>query len=583
MEVAHHYAHGINLADQAGRNRAIEERYDELIAEQDQLLRDLRKYPCNLFPLLDATIFSDETIKRIAGDWLNRVRQETQFLVPFDALGVTVVSEDLTRQPGFPEIRVIFDSEEMREDRMRRLKHAGGEVDQYSKEVRLPNAHPSLREQLYSLLLEGKLHPAAATLWHELIHKKQHQEAPKKYDDYSRDRIPMEVQAHMGSFNTDGYQSSLVDIGTCLTDRTPDALYKFDLKPTLCFIELISALYALGKTDSEIAIRVAASRNRILAFDSDESLESMQGPVDDIKRTLNIDGIEIQALNDLRRMHLDNQLKKAQFLLYQAVIDDIPKEKLTERVKQRAKRIMAIPSYYNKGHPQIPAHPQCGTALDTDEFPYDPEGIRTAIVWGLFPSEGGVRGFEKSANPHFGIGRWQTNGVNADTVLEASNEKQEEYIALLKAHAAEVDFNSKKKFFNAYISIYHGQDPDSLQIRVLKALYSPEDMCKILTERLIDFEKDIVHMGHELDQIHYDIKPGMEWTKEYIDEIGRKLKTYEEKIELEEYFLRLYGFSWPDVGSSADFVEHLGAIKTLISESQMRIKSILETKTEARP
>ena len=172
----------------------IGKRYTHLRREESRLKKELKKRYAERHAFQQIFLdkdFPEETMKEIVVDWLVAVREQTDFLLPYDRLGVKVFVEDLADQPNYPDIKINFSSQKIRGRNMEALGEgfARGSADIWSGKIDLIDEKPSLNTQLATFLNHGTTCDPIATVTHELIHQKHLAEKSHRITKENREEI----------------------------------------------------------------------------------------------------------------------------------------------------------------------------------------------------------------------------------------------------------------------------------------------------------------------------------------------------------------------------------------------------------
>jgi hypothetical protein len=361
----------------------IERRYEELFREQEKLRKAIDTYPRRIY---QATFFegekSEKKLPEIVRVWKERLREETHFLDVTDRLGIEIFVDDLAHQPNFRGLEIKFDEGEMdwsnKSDsrQIAGLAHGGKSI-----EVRLKKT--SLREQVKNFWKTEKMSEVEDVFVHEMIHTYHFREVGNR----DIPAILTEAQAYFSGIDS-SRGHSMVDVGASLIKPEKiGGLYEYDTKLTIRAVKAITELYALGKTDDEIA-------DMIVEVDPDNEewgISVFEKTIKEMKDELGIDEIDSQSLVDIYRLHRTNERMKAVLLLHQVINEMYPREDLIEDLQNGLrKRLTSVEKYKLDGHVHdMDISKQLAWTPINEDFPYDPDNERHMIAFGLFPVSGG--------------------------------------------------------------------------------------------------------------------------------------------------------------------------------------------------
>jgi len=362
------------------RQDVIERRYDELLAERERLRQAIDTYPKRIY---QAAFFEDGVeSRRITESWKTRLRAETQFLDATDTLGIELFVPDLSDQPGYPGTTIEFNPEKMGVDNFITARQVGG-LAHFGSRIEIGVQPISLDDQLLTFIQNEKLGSLEEVFVHEMIHTYHFNQSAQA----GISPVLTEAQAYFSGllYNSDSF--NVVDIGNVLTrDARDGGLYDFDKNLTRQGLELITELYALGKTDKEIADMIAH------ADSSDEAaaIEELRTIADDLKDELGLDLLDRQAIGDIYRLHSSNERMKALLILNQTIEQFYTKESLIEMVRKLMReRAGSFGNFILDGKThQVNLWTEVGIIPDDVHFPYDPGGERHGIGIGRYPKEG---------------------------------------------------------------------------------------------------------------------------------------------------------------------------------------------------
>lgn len=494
---------------------ALGRRYDELLAEKEKIQVDLKQFDARDFSIQDEHLYPDQIIKEITDKWLELVRKETQFLQPLDDLGIIIFTDDLEYQPGFPKEEIVFNSPEVRRREIVELQATHGHAYADQPLIEINNPKPSLREQIFSFLRRGVVDNETAALIHELIHRAHLDENPKT------DILLSEVQAHFSGIFYSGSHFSITEIAKSLSQpKDKGGTYRYNLDQTLEAVTALATLYGLGMNNDEINTLVIQSEYS----EEEKKFIPLSEVVDRALKNSGLTEIDAQALDDLYRLRFNNERQKAQLLLLQTVSERFTLEERRQAHVLAIRRSIAYPTYYKEGKPWAPEGewPQNAVCPVDKDFPYNPDGKRSAVVFGFFPTER-----HSDRPPTFNIGRWEAEGTTASTTLAQTPAEIEKYLGVLRQQAPIIDLDQKAMIFSDYAERNHTAFP--LIKPVLDALISKGEIRQILQTRTPIIIERLTSMLEEISPAHID--------PINLRGILEKLKIYQESLDYYESFL----------------------------------------------
>ncbi len=448
---------------ESGVQEMIGARYDSLLAERDQLDGELAKYDRRYYDIIfsDSELADDSKVAELVKIWLERADEQTEFLHSLKRLGIQIFKDDLENQPGFPDTTISFNTDESIRQGFR--CNAGGLASVSEPIINIPYKKPDLRTQVHNFLATGNIDGVSLVLVHELTHRYHIRESR-----FLISSLLSEAQAYYSSIISKGTQFSPTSIiGTLIKPKYEEG-YGFDSDSTIDALRTVAQLYGLGKDDRDVADLIASSRG----------LKPEDRLTDTLKKEAseyNLDEIDLQALNDIHRLHLNNQRLKAQLILYQTLSEHYSLDELKARKLASLKKGIFFPVYKKGG--ENPAERLCQNWVlpVNDEYPYDFEGKRTGVIFGIFENEDGMQDFN--------IGRLEAEEKDSSLTLADSDKKVDEYIEVLRKQASGIVLSDKLQLFQQFLYSEIYEFP--VGKKVLEALISSEEAQAIFRSDII--------------------------------------------------------------------------------------------------
>ncbi|MFZ5365272.1 MAG: hypothetical protein ACOZBH_03735 [Patescibacteria group bacterium] len=469
------------------KREKLDRRYDHLLAERDGLYKELEKYSVRDYQIIfNPGIISEKEFRELTDDWIKKTREQTEFFSILDRLGIEIFTDDLDKQPGFKDVNIVFDSKEIEEKMIVDLQEYGGYTRRDVPRIDIALPKPNLLEQMHRFYSEGTLPDAVLILIHELIHRYHFRE------NMNTEVILTEAQAYASGLLDSGTQFSLISIASALAlPEKEKGLYQFDVDKIIEALRTIIGLSSLGKKQDEIAELVATSRfdykKKMFIPLTEEYLK--------LKEKYKLDENDLQALDDIYRLHVNNQRLKARLALFQTLSEKYSKEELVEVKKTIIKKIIARPDYYVAGK-KVPALDmmQRWVCPLTSDFPYEPDGKRTGIIFGLFG--------DISKSPHFEIGRLEAEGRDSKLELAQTDEEVNKYLDLLSKYFKNISFEQKDLLFREYVAngIYY--EPKGIASQIIKILFNQEEKKSFILGLTPPFMEKIKIVEIELDKMN---------------------------------------------------------------------------------
>ncbi|MEK7508663.1 MAG: hypothetical protein AAB568_02290 [Patescibacteria group bacterium] len=483
----------------------IGKRYDALLAERETLSQELEKFEYRDYGIIfNSEVADDKKINEVVEEWLKKVRSETRFLEPIDNLGIKVFTDELEKQPNFPKEKITFGSKEVAKLNIASLTRGDGFAYTVKPEIEIGNQKLTKRDQMAGFLSKGLIHPAVSTLIHELIHRYHLNRTGGQAN-----LVLSEAQAYFSGIFEEGAHFSSTRVINELSN--PDA-YGYDSAQVIEAIKTVAGLYSLGKSEDEVADLIVKS-----GYDTEKNkFTPITEVVENLKKEYRLNEIDMQALDDIYRLHANNQRMKAQLLLYKTLKERFPQESLKESKKEALKRAIAIPRYWQEGKPVESEKllQRCVCPMDKD-FPYDPDGKRTGVIFGFFPDKGAIV---------YNIGRYEAEGKESKLELAQSEVEIKKYLDILAKQAEILDFDDKAKFLSDFFTEGVAFD-QALFIKVLKTLINKDEAKEMLGYFLPSMELSLKIVSHEISVFQKHA------TKEVLEE---------DLLRIEEYFRQIY-------------------------------------------
>jgi hypothetical protein len=491
--------------------RELGERYDTLLAERRELAQELGKYDIREFDVIFAEgAVERETLDRATAECVDRIRKRTSFLRSVDKVGIDIFASDLKRQAGFPDHEIIFKSGEILRKRVTTGRHVGGQAHAIFPKIEIAGPEPSVASRMGCLLLKGGLPQEVETLVHELIHR---------YHDLRNEgrtnEVLTEAQAYFSGPLSSGTDFGIKQTAEKLTmPESEGGLYEYDPDQTVNALSMMAELYGLGLDDGEIGDLVAQSKY----VRATGSFEPMASELRRLKEERGVeDDADVMALYDLFRLHSANERMKVRLTLFRTYAEFFPREQRLETKRRRLQKVIGYPKYEIDGIP-VPSHEmRQGVVLPmNDEYPYEMDGLRTGITFGLFPTDGRTYQVE-GGNYGYRIGRWEAEGQEGHVELAVGEDEEREYLASLGEAMAAIGLEHKLSFFTDMFSLQLVPD-GGLADRVAKVMLQNSDERKEITKKILEeIEPELDLMIEQLDQyLRRKI-----WTKTAKKNVGR--------------------------------------------------------------
>jgi len=453
-------------------SESLGNRYDALMAERADLQVKLTQYDLRDFSgLFIADTVPKAEMRVISMTWLSRVRQQTDFLAPLDSLGINVFAEDLQNQPGFPDHTIIFGSKAIQKRNVLTFSSARGQAELIKPKIELLLPKPTLKYQLGTFLHTGVMDECTGALVHELTHR-HHLRVNSQTDG-----IMTEAQAYFTEIYSLGTNFSMTDIAKKLTRKLADGgSYGYNTDLVIDALRAMATLYGLGMSYAEVSALIIQSHY--------DPRRNVFVPLTDIineqLKQRHLDDVDSQALDDLYRLRANNERRKAQLLLFETLAEVFPVAAQRVERKKALKTTLGIPTYYDSnGKSEMPDKDfgQRVYSPNNEQFPYDPNGLRTGIVFGLFPKK-----TEKGTVHEYRIGRWEAQNNQSKVVLAESLETTQSYLKILKQNSGDIKFIFKHELFWDCVTSGAIGTPDAQS--VLRALCSDEEGAKLVTDMI---------------------------------------------------------------------------------------------------
>lgn len=419
--------------------RELAEFEEALRAEKRELLAELEHYQVRDFDFIgDPEAVDDMQLGEITKEWLEGTRQETGMLRPLDRLGIEIFKEDLADQPGFPGTLIEFGSKSVLQTIAATGQSIMGESWRSLSLVSVGVSKPSLRTQLGEFLLTGSLTQGAATLSHELVHRYHFDR------NLGTDSALTEAQAYFNGLWAARDDFSLREIADRLAVSETRGLYKVDVSKAVESMVALAELYGLGYEEERIGDLIAGSH-----FDPETGrFEPLMSELEKAKTERGVTGdVDSMTLYDIYRLHVSTQRLRSRLLLFKTIESRYSKEERRQFKIDQVKRGFGFPTYRMNGR-EVPAQEylQMLSCPVNEKYPYDPDGRRSGVVFGMFPGEG-----DQAVEPSFGLGRWEAVGTDGHVDLAKTEEEKQRYLDDLSEATAAMSSENRIEPILAYI------------------------------------------------------------------------------------------------------------------------------------
>lgn len=467
----------------------IGERFDELREERDRLKKELASFELRDMNMVFFESFSDDAaIRRLADGWMERMRASTDFFAPLDRLNIRLFTDDLAVQPGFPNEQIIFSSGSVRQENIVKIIDGAGRASRTLPRIELIEASPTLRSQLRQMADKGTLTSAASTLVHELVHRRHLRENPET------DGILTEAQAYFSGLLGGSQDAGMAAITHNLTQsKSESGLYDFDHDNVVEALRMISALHGLGMDAEEMAALIVKSR-----FDKRRrTFVPMADVLGEKLARAGLDEVDAEQLEHLFRLHVINQRLKGQVLLLRQINETFPLAERRAFQLERIRGMILCPTYYDENGKSFKPDEQYGQLIlapANEEFPYDPAGLRTGIIFGYFDEA------RKSPDgpPEFAVGRYEASGTSSRIELATTDEEQTHLLEAIRQHAPNVSIEEKGALLMRYHEIGIVLDP--VARLAFQALTSPEERREFVADLGKTWEETFAVMAGSMRQ-----------------------------------------------------------------------------------
>lgn len=403
---------------------------------------------------------------------------------------------------------------------------------------------PELRGQLSYFLREGTLDYISATLVHELIHR-HHTRSNNHVSG-----VLTEAQAHFSGLYKSGPQFSIAKIVRLLSRPQAKGGYGFDRDQVFDVLFGVATLSGLGMGYDELSALIVHSK-----YDrKQKKFVPFSDVLEEKLRQNHIDDIDRQAIDDLYRLHANNEREKARLLFFQMLVERFSLETVRARHAEVIHEQIGIPSYYTKTGELSFSPENLGQFLcvpHNEEFPYDLNGKRTGIVFGCFVDKNSTI---------YGIGRWEAEGTSSRVDLAEDSKKIEDYLKILKEIAPTIQFDSKTRVFFSYLM--HGIIISSLAQIVLKTLCDKNEGKKIIQLLVEKSRQDIIsfirleiqRLWNEKDSYYFRVE-NVENSKKLITNLRGKTQGTARMVEL---MCEMFGLEFSEIAGK--FQDEVGEL-----------------------
>lgn len=542
-------------AERAKTEDRLGQRYDELFAEREELFEQLSKYESRIYDVVFSPENRDkESIKTLRDNWIARVEAETDLLLPLERLGIEIFSDDLTLQPGFPDAKIDFGSKEILRQNVVDQRLIAGQASRRENLIEIGEPQPSLARQLWTYLSKGQLMDSVETLIHELVHRRHLEENPQTSAIYT------EAQAFFSGLYS---RSSGFGIGRsfqALTkSSTENGLYEFHEKPTYEALLAVTGLYGLGVGDDKIADLIAKSDVGV-----DSRFQPLASELDRLKREQGLNELDQDALYDIFRLHVANQRRRAQLLLYQEIDHLYTRQELTEMKIGAARKSIGVPDYELDGV-RVPADKLLQFVIlpANEEYPYDPEGLRSGVIFGYFQQPDAPDEASKK-EAKFGIGRWEARGKKGAVKLASSADEEEKFLSEI-TRASTLTAGTRLFVLERYAYESRAGLDDPFARRVLKALFQHADSAKATASLIAEHNKG--PLGMVLEELEFLLR--LVEKHPLPQETDVKIKSFSQVIELYDFLQREIGL--PILEADGDFTKQVAKVREMLGALKKKL------------
>lgn len=442
----------------------LEKRHVELSRERRKLEQALKEYNYDdIVPLFRKDALNEKMLASVVHEWRMRVGIYTELFDHLDTIGINIFTDALNRQSGFPGVTINFSSTEIAKRRAAGESTLSGLSYRDQPRIEIADPMPNLREQLNAMLKNGKIHPAVSVLIHELIHQfhRRHSINTSGHPSDETDPALTEAQAYGSGILELGKDFSLVSAGEILgKPKEKGGLYAYDHGKVARALMVVSRLSALEIGGDKIGQSIAQS-----SWDDDQKrFVPMEDSADAIFESYGLTDADLGALDDLYRMRVANQRLRARLILYETIYKMMPPETILEAQNRLLRSQIHLPRYPDKNS----AYQFLITPVN-NEFPYDPRGKKTGIIFGRF---------QEKSPLEFGIGKFEGEGHKGRYSLAGNEADVQRYIDIIAAQASQIEKREKSDFLDD-LSM-SGQLSQPLAERIARALVSRAEAPEVL-------------------------------------------------------------------------------------------------------
>ncbi len=441
--------------------------YNNALSDRKKLESALSRYQplvysVSLGYVSDKPVIDDEKLGELTDAWLRKVEREGGEIGFLKEMGIDIFTGCYSGSAKIDFASSLLYAEFL----------GGGKVGAtFSVEegIRLLGNMPLPRDRLLFFMLNGRIHPTVINLAHELLHKQQF-DVP---GDSGCNTISKEAQSYLLDLLYS--DKNFIRIASALTDPH----YGFDSNAVEGLNTLLG-LYALGVPHPTITSMVSHSH-----YDPAKGKLTITDELIDLQGKFRVDDEDLEALKDIYKIKIKNQLLKARLLFFQTIDEKFSYDELHSIFIGNIRKQIATPTLFVQRTSIAPPRELLWRVVcpADGEFPYDPDGRRTGIIFGFLPDKGELR---EDADYKFGIGRWECTEDRRTVISRADGLEEEGYLKLLGEEADTIELLSKTALFADYFNLISAEP---LVLKILRALITDKEMKEILDARGLAYIK----------------------------------------------------------------------------------------------
>lgn len=435
--------------------------YNNVLSDRKKLENALSRYQPLVYSVVlsyvsDKPVIDDKQLEELADAWVRKVEREGGDFGSLKETGIDMLTGRYSGSEKIDFASISLYAESL----------TGGKfVAEFSMAdgIKLLENMPSLRDRLEFFMLNGHIHPTIIGLAHELLHKQQF-DSP---GDNAFGTAAKEAQAYLLELLYS--DKDFLGIAKAVTDP----VYKFDSKEAVEGLNTVLSLYAVGVSHSEITWMVSCSY-----YDPEKRKLTITEELMRLKKKFRIDNEDLDALKEVYKIKIKNQLLKARLLLFQTIAERFSYDELHSIFIGTIRKQIATPSIFFQRTPELPPKELHWKVVcpANEEFPYDPDGRRSGIIFGFLPDKMPWEPYEDACYK-FGIGRWECTEDRRTVISRADILEEGGYLRLLCEQADTLELLSKTALFTEYFRLI---STEPLALKILRALISNREMREIL-------------------------------------------------------------------------------------------------------